>query len=202
MNLGVSMIVYDFDGTIYDGDSSVDFFIYCMKTYPACWRQLPAIGIGTLKYMVKKLNKTQFKQCFFSFLQSIPDVDQTMRNFWDEKKNKFKRFYLARKHAHDIIISASPHFLLEPICKELGVHALIASVVDKKTGAFTGENCRGQEKVRRLKQELGDVVINEFYSDSLADSPLAEKAKVAFMVKGNTISTWSGKSTAKLWSIY
>ena len=23
--------VYDFDGTIYDGDSSIDFFLFCLK---------------------------------------------------------------------------------------------------------------------------------------------------------------------------
>ena len=28
------MNVFDFDGTIYNGDSSKDFFFYCLKRYP------------------------------------------------------------------------------------------------------------------------------------------------------------------------
>lgn len=35
------MNVYDFDGTIYDGDSSVDFFLYALKRMPSLIRYAP-----------------------------------------------------------------------------------------------------------------------------------------------------------------
>ena len=33
--------VYDFDGTIYDGDSTVDFWLYCLRRKPSLLRFLP-----------------------------------------------------------------------------------------------------------------------------------------------------------------
>ena len=35
------MNVYDFDDTIYDGDSNVDFFIDLFKKYPSLLRYAP-----------------------------------------------------------------------------------------------------------------------------------------------------------------
>lgn len=31
------MNVYDFDGTIYPTDCSIDFFFWCMKSHPKLW---------------------------------------------------------------------------------------------------------------------------------------------------------------------
>ena len=33
--------VYDFDGTIYDGDSTVDFTRFCLRRHPAVLAGLP-----------------------------------------------------------------------------------------------------------------------------------------------------------------
>ncbi len=48
----------------------------------------------------------------------------------------------------DVIISASPEFLLRPICNRLGIRHLIASRVDARSGAYDGQNCAtGREGV-------------------------------------------------------
>ena len=90
------------------------------------------------------------------------------------------------------MISASPYFLLRPICDELGIKHLIASDVDVKTGLYTGENCHGDEKVRLFKEKYGGE-IDEFYSDSHNDDPLARLSKKAFMVKGSKLTPWEFK---------
>ncbi len=33
--------LYDFDNTIYEGDSSTDFFFYCLKKYPKIVKIIP-----------------------------------------------------------------------------------------------------------------------------------------------------------------
>ena len=83
-------------------------------------------------------------------------------------------------------------FLLKPICNRIGIKHLIASEVDPKTGMFTGENCRGQEKVRRLTEEYNVTHIDCFYSDSRSDLPLAKIADAAFLVEKGVVKEWKG----------
>ena len=33
------MNVFDFDKTIYDGDCTVDFYMYCLKKYPVIYKK-------------------------------------------------------------------------------------------------------------------------------------------------------------------
>ena len=103
---------------------------------------------------------------------------------------KIKKFYLNQQKDDDVIISASPEFLLEPICQSLGIRFLMASRVDKNTGVYDGENCHGKEKVRRFCEIFPNGKIGEFYSDSYSDTPLAEIAEKAFIVKGETLEDW------------
>ena len=61
-----------------------------------------------------------------------------------------------------------------------------------KTGKIAGENCYGEEKVCRFYgagYEKGSI--DEFYSDSLSDSPLAEIAKTAYIVQGEKLILWN-----------
>ena len=90
-----------------------------------------------------------------------------------------------------MIISASPEFLLKPICKKLGIKYLIASRVDPSTGMYLGENCYGEEKVRRFKKQF-DTKPEEFYSDSLSDAPMANIAEKAFLVDDDILIPWEG----------
>lgn len=184
------MNVYDFDKTIYDGDSTAHFYLYCLKTQPSTWKWLPYQALCAIPFGLKLLEKTKFKQEFYKFFTSVKDIDKTVEEFWKSHKTGIKKWYLDTQKVDDVIISASPYFLLEPIIKELGITCLMASNVDKFTGKYDGINCHGKEKVRRFYQEFPDGQIDEFYSDSLSDSPLADISKKAFIVSGCTISKW------------
>lgn len=37
------MNVYDFDNTIYDGETLVDFILYYVRTDPRIWRYVPKL---------------------------------------------------------------------------------------------------------------------------------------------------------------
>ena len=93
------------------------------------------------------------------------------------------------KRADDVIISASPAFLLAPACQRLGV-TLLASQVDETTGKYQGLNCHGEEKLRRLKAAMPAIVVDKAYSDSRSDTPLAMLAKQAYLVKGDRLLPW------------
>lgn len=179
--------LYDFDNTIYKGDSSTDFFMYSMMKYPKIAILLPKIAVSAIKYKLHKISKTEMKQTIFSFLKYVPDVDALVKEFWDSHECYIKEFYLAKKHDKDIIISASPEFLLDGITKKLGVMELIGSKVNKKTGKFTGLNCHGEEKVKRLNKKYEDYEVMESYSDSKSDIPILKLAKKQYLVKGDKL---------------
>ncbi len=182
--------VFDFDKTIYDGDSSIDFYLFCLKRNPGMIKYAPGLLIAAARYLINQGGKTVFKQEAFKFLKTIKNTDQYVEEFWSVYGDKIKTWYLERDHASDVVISASPDFLLRPVCRKLGVMLLIASKVDSRTGRFEGENCYGAEKLRRLNSELSDYTIREFYSDSRSDQPLAEIASTSFHVRGSRIIAW------------
>ena len=184
------MNVYDFDKTIYNGDSTLDFYKYVLKRQPGLIRFLPWQLWNAVLYAVGAISKTRFKEQFFGFLKEIKQIDNCVKDFWGKNENKIKFWYSENKKDDDVIVSASPEFLLIPICEKLGIKNLVASKVDKTTGAFSGENCYGEEKVRRIKEIFPEESIDEFYSDSISDRPLAELAINAYFVTGSKIENW------------
>ena len=180
---------YDFDETIYDGDSSVNFYLFCLKKNKKVLKQLPTQIKGLIKYKTKKIEKTEFKEYVFSFLKHIDNVDQYVEEFCKENYKKIKSWYFDQQEKTDVIISASPEFLLKPLEKQLKVK-IIGSKVDKKTGKFDGKNCHDYEKIVRYEKEMKKKNnIKRFYSDSIkADGPMFEYAEEAFLVKGNNIT--------------
>ena len=184
--------VFDFDKTIYDGDSSIDIYIYLLKRNILLIRYLPIQLFGLIVYCLKIKPKEYFKQKYFSFLNGVKNIDVIIKDFWNENEKKINYNILEGKE-NIVVISASPEFLLEPICKNIGVKKLIATQVDKVTGKFLSKNCYGKEKVERLNNEYKDYVINEFYSDSTSDIYLAEISNKSFLVNKNELKEWKFK---------
>lgn len=74
--------------------------------------------------------------------------------------------------------------------EKFDIENVIASKVDDKTGNFVSRNCYGEEKVKRFKKMYSTEKIDNFYSDSLTDLPLAQLAKSAYMVRGEKLKLW------------
>ncbi len=183
------MNVYDFDKTIYHGDSTVNFYKYCIVKKTSILKYLPKQLWAFFLYFIKAYDKTTMKEKFYCFLNGIDNIDYLLERFWEKNMSKIKGWYLDCKKSDDVIISASPEFLLKYPCSRLGIN-LLASRVDKKTGIYDGKNCYGNEKVLRFYEKYGKQKIESFYSDSLSDTPLAEIAEKAYLVNKNKISDW------------
>ena len=185
------MNVYDFDGTIFVPDSSYCFVLYCMRHYPrAVFKVLP----GTLWQFILYLREGRkdagkLKESLFSFLSRVDNIDRIVQEFWTENFERMEAWYLEQKRSDDLIISASPEFLLAPICEELGVR-LIGTPMDPYTGKIHGLNCHDEEKVRRFYRAFPEGHIERFYSDSRSDEPLAKIADQAFLVGKDVIQPW------------
>ncbi len=183
------MNVYDFDGTIYEGDSTADFWKFSMKKHPKCLRTLPGVIVFGIAYGLHLADRDRLKTHIYKFLQYIPDVDADLEEFWNRQEKNIMPWYYQAQKPDDLIISASPQFLLEPICARLG-KKLIASPVDKKTGALTGLNNHGTRKVERFYAAFPGERIENFYSDKHTDDPLAAEAEHAYLAIHGKISDW------------
>lgn len=185
------MNCYDFDDTIFAGDSSMCFYRFCLLRHKKILRHLPKQAAAFFRhYALHKISKTEMKEIFYRYFQDIPDMEAALQSFWEKHLRRIKNFYLAQQQPEDVIISASPEFFLRPACNRLGLQHLIASQVDPVTGRYTGINCHGEEKVTRFRTLFPDAQIDAFYSDSLSDAPMAQLAQKACLVKGERLYPW------------
>lgn len=165
--------IYDFDKTIVPFDSGTLFLFYCMVHYPWCILYMPIIGICFVLMMLKVMNFTTFKKICFMFVPLVP-LEKAVKKFWDKYEKSVHPWFYDRTR-YSVIISASPDFLLNEISARLGFDELICTRHNEKTGAIIGENCRGEEKVRRFFEvhNAEDVVVCDVYSDSIKhDTPI------------------------------
>lgn len=184
------MNVYDFDKTIYDGDSTVDFYWYCLHKQPELFSCMPRQIWGTIQYATGRYDIKKFKERFFCFLSRLSSPEGLVEEFWDARQKGIKAWYLEQKRSDDLVISASPTFLLRPVCKRMGIMPPIGTEMEPISGRIIGANCKGKEKVRRFHEKYPEAQIEAFYSDSMTDFSLAELAKEAFFVQGNKRTPW------------
>ncbi len=184
------MQVFDFDKTIYKNDSSTDFYFYCLLTHPYIILLLPYQAALALLWAAKLISRGRFKAGFFSYIRFIPKLEGQVESFWRGHKKNIFYWYLQAHTDNDIVISASPRFLLEGICKELGVKTLLATEMDAKSGKISGENCYGAEKVKRFRQCFPNAKVAAFYSDSYSDQPMADIAEKSYLIKKGRVCPW------------
>ena len=184
------MNIYDFDGTIYNGDSCKDIVHYGLRKHPI-------LTIRALK-KAKSLNKDyekgyiQFervKEEMLSFLFQIEDKQKFINDFVNSHIKKIKPWYLSRKNENDIIVSASYEIWVGPFVKKLGLKYVVGTRVDAD-GKILGLNCKGEEKVRRINALFQGAAIGCCYSDSSVDIPLLKMGKTAYVVEGNKLITY------------
>lgn len=184
------MNVYDFDNTIYDGESAVDFFFMCAKKKPSLFRLLPLILVKLIKYKMCKITIDELEyfveKYSYSLILEIGDVEKLVKEFWDKNISKVKPYYKNQKKEDDLILSATAGFLLSEFSRRMGGIKYISSEIDIKKGRVL-RVCFRDNKAEIFKASYPDVEIDEFYTDSMNDKPIIDMAKSAYLVKGNNL---------------
>ena len=149
------MNVFDFDNTIYDGESFVDLFLAVLKKDPSVIRFAPMVISGVLKYKSGKLDLeqglAQYAPHFEGYVSGMKDIPGLVKEFWDKNEIKIKPFYEKIRRDDDIIISASPEFVLAEIGKRIGLKNYIGSDIDPTTGKINFM-CFRDNKVKIFKE--------------------------------------------------
>ena len=101
---------------------------------------------------------------------------------------KIKPIYNDLRSDDDLIITASPDFSIEEVCKRLGIKRFLASKINRETGRIEFA-CLRENKIKAFFEMYGGETIDNFYTDSAEnDAPLIDAARHAFLVKGNTVT--------------
>ena len=191
--------VYDFDKTIYNGETLNDFYRFYLIKKP--WKIYTVIFQlwYFLLYVLKIINLEKLKENFLRFLngENTGELKKLIREFWKKKESKInlwvKDEILKNKKETEILvaISASPTFLIIDRLRLMGFDVVIGTDFLFESTKFhshiTSKNCKNYEKVRRLNKWAEDNNIQydivNFYSDSIADKPLFDLAEHKYWIK-------------------
>ena len=189
---------YDFDNTIYKGNSFRRFYFYCLVRLPYLVIYLPVQLVAAILHGLRILNKHRFLCVLERFIVFVPNKRKFVEKFWNKNFSRIKSWYFSQKRDDDIIISASPQYLVEVACSRLGVKC-IASNVDIQSGKTFGKHCHGAAKTDFFRKHFGDSPLATYYSDSLTDVPLFKLAERGYLVKGDKITLLyqNGEKTEK-----
>jgi len=185
------LAIFDVDYTLTKKETLAEFFKFMIKKDPRLFFYVPKSICAAFFYFIRIFDAKMAKEKFIAFIDGVDEkkMQELVREFYDEKFTKI--FYqdaidTMRKFKKDgykiILISASAEFYLNELYNIKEVDKVIGTrfkVIDgRHTRKIEGENCKGEEKVKRLneylKEENMDVDFKNSYmfSDSLSDSPL------------------------------
>ena len=180
------MKVFDFDNTIYRGESSVDFSFFMIRHNRKIIRYIPTILISLIGYKLVLLKKEKLEEIINDFFAGVLKGTESppafVNQFWETHARKLNERILQLIEPDDIIISASPVFLLYGIRGKLNTDKIIGTEVDLAQKKITWFNF-GDNKVRRYRELYGDKKIDAFYTDSENDKNMMEISQEVFIVK-------------------
>ena len=186
------MNVFDFDNTIYDGESTLDLFFFYIVRKPWLVKHLFTILKAFARYKKGDISLSEVIERYVPMVEKdalrVFDFENDPKVFWDKHEKKIKPLYRDLRSEDDLIITASPDFNIEEICRRIGVKRHLSSRVDRETGKILFVNIR-ENKIKAYEEAFGDIPIENFYTDSPKnDLWLIEKAAHAFVVEKNKVT--------------
>ena len=195
------MKVFDFDNTLYHGESSVDLAFYMMNRNRKILLYVPSILINLAKYKLCLIDREKAERSINEFLKfAINDkheAEQTVRDFWKEYSSRLDKNMLKRVGKDDLIITAGPDMLINGIKEKLGTEHIISSIIDPDKREVVYFNF-ADNKAKRYKELYGDTPIDSFYTDSFNDRALMKLAKKVYIVDNGKIKKLTPRGMAKL----
>ncbi len=178
--------VFDFDNTIYRGESSVDLALFMIKNNKKILLYLPSIFVNMIKYKLCLVKKEKLIKKINNFMSAVifdrKELLELVERFWSKKIHKLDRKMLKRINRDDVIITAGPDFLIHGIKKLLNTNNIISSEIDEVKNKMKYFNF-GDNKVKRYKELYGDKRISCLFTDSYNDRALMDISDKVFIVK-------------------
>lgn len=183
---GDPIVAFDFDGTLTTRDSFTAFLKW--RATPGRWalggaRLIPA----ALAYLFHRDRGRIKAAAVREYLKGAPrlQLEADAREFAKlhsrsllrpDAVQAWKRWRGERVRL--VIVTASPTLVVAPFARGLGADDIIGTTLafdedDRVVGTFASPNCRGPEKVVRLKAAYGeDLKVRAAYGDTSGDTEM------------------------------
>jgi phosphatidylglycerophosphatase C len=180
------LVAFDFDGTLTHRDSFLAYLSWLAGPW-RYWSGLAALAPSGLSWALDR-DRGRLKEAFVTRYMagaSRRQIERSARAFATASSGKLLRPDALRcwrdwrtRGARLIIVTASPEIIVAPFAHDLGADLLIGTrltfdAADRVTGRLEGANCRGMEKVSRLRATFGqEVRLEAAYGDSRGDTQM------------------------------
>ncbi|MCR5880514.1 HAD-IB family hydrolase [Phenylobacterium sp. J367] len=186
------VVAFDFDGTLTVRDSFTAFLRW--RAGPARYALGLARLVPALIAYVFHRDRGRIKaQAVGEFLKGVPHdrLEADARRFAETHARKllrpdavaaWKRWRTQRVRL--VIVTASPEMTVGPFGRGLGADAVLGTQLsfdadNRVLGAFSGPNCRGPEKIVRLKEVFGpEMRLKAAYGDTSGDREMLAMAEI------------------------
>ena len=211
------LAIFDIDYTITKKETLMELFKYTVKNKKTNIRFLPRAVYCGLMYLINVYDEKKVKETFLKFIDKIKEEDLSVlvKNFYNDRlknilyKDAVDMMKKLKNEGYDIyLISASPEFYVKEFYAIKEVDKIIGTKFKFDNGVFSrkmdGENCKGEEKVKRLKSYLkennigratffpldvikpNNIAVNfkesYMFSDSLSDKPLLDLVGKPYLI--------------------
>ena len=187
------VVAFDFDGTLTVRDSFSAFLKWRagpLRWWLGCLRLAPA----GLAYAFHRDRGRIKAEAVREFLTGTPrqQLEADAKTFAEQYSRSLLRpdaLEVWKRWRSEpvrlVIVTASPDFVVAPFARGLGADQLIGThfvfdAQDRITGAYVTPNCRGPEKVVRMKQAFGDNFrLKAAYGDTAGDREMIAMAETS-----------------------
>ncbi|WP_066892424.1 HAD-IB family hydrolase [Clostridium nigeriense] len=195
------LAIFDVDYTITKKETLMQLYKYVIVKDVKNIRFLPRALFSGAMYKLGVYDEKRVKESFLKFIDKIDEKDLSIlvKDFYKDVlekilyKDAINMMKKLKGQGYKIyLISASPEFYLNEFYAIEEVDMIIGTrffIEDKKfVRKMDGSNCKGEEKVKRLKEVLQkknievDYKNSYMFSDSLSDKPLLDLVGNAYLI--------------------
>jgi len=195
------LAIFDIDYTLTKRETLFELYIFMLRKKPKLIRYIPRNILSTILYILKLRDASKAKETFIRFIDGIKEdeMQQIVKDFYEERLSKIlydDAINMMKKLKEDgckiYLISASAEFYLKELYNIKEVDKIIGTRFKVENSMhrpiIEGKNCKGEEKVIRLMEEIKkdnievDFKNSYMFSDSLSDLPLFTLVGNAYLI--------------------